>query len=209
MRNEEKLYHSFGELIYAVAKADGQIQDEEYSKLDELIANHEWERTIKWSFNYERNKSSDPENIFKKVINNCESYGPTPAYREFIDVISKIAEASNGVDEAHLEVPSPRAPCFIAVNKKTGELVWEDNSPALDSKAPAPFDNILHGQWGSPALGEVGGKMQAFMPGGDGVLYAYDVASGDLVWWFDLNPKDSAWELGGRGTRNAIISTPQ
>lgn len=115
---------------------------------------------------------------------------------------------SNGVDEAHLEVPSPRAPCFIAVNKKTGELVWEDNSPALDSKAPAPFDNILHGQWGSPALGEIDGKMQAFMPGGDGVLYSYDVATGELLWWFDLNPKDSAWELGGRGTRNAIISTP-
>ncbi len=115
---------------------------------------------------------------------------------------------SNGVDEAHLEVPSPRAPCFIAVNKNTGELVWEDNSPALDSKAPAPFNNILHGQWGSPALGEVDGKMQAFMPGGDGVLYSYDVATGELVWWFDLNPKESTWELGGRGTRNAIISTP-
>ena len=115
---------------------------------------------------------------------------------------------SNGVDEAHLEVPSPRAPCFIAVNKNTGELVWEDNSPALDSKAPAPFDNILHGQWGSPALGKVDGKMLAFMPGGDGVLYTYDVATGELVWWFDLNPKESTWELGGRGTRNAIISTP-
>ena len=115
---------------------------------------------------------------------------------------------SNGVDEAHLEVPSPRAPCFIAVNKNTGEVVWEDNSPALDSKAPAPFDNILHGQWGSPALGTVDGKTQAYMPGGDGVLYAYDVESGELIWWFDLNPKDSVWELGGRGTRNAIISTP-
>lgn len=115
---------------------------------------------------------------------------------------------SNGVDEAHLEVPSPRAPCFIAVNKKTGKVVWEDNSPALDSMAPAPFDNILHGQWGSPAMGEVNGKMQVFMPGGDGVLYTYDALTGDLVWWFDLNPKDSAWELGGRGTRNAIISTP-
>lgn len=115
---------------------------------------------------------------------------------------------SNGVDEAHLEVPSPRAPCFIAVNKKTGELVWEDNSPAVDSKAPAPFDNILHGQWGSPAVGEIDGKAQVFMPGGDGVLYSYDVATGELLWWFDLNPKDSVWELGGRGTRNAIISTP-
>ena len=115
---------------------------------------------------------------------------------------------SNGVDEAHLEVPSPRAPCFIAVNKKTGELVWEDNSPALDSKAPEEWGNILHGQWSSPAIGEIEGKAHVYMPGGDGVLYAYDAESGELVWWFDLNPKDSVWELGGRGSRNAIISTP-
>ena len=115
---------------------------------------------------------------------------------------------SNGVDEAHLEVPSPRAPCFIAVNTQTGELVWEDSSPGLDSKAPEPFNNILHGQWGSPALGEVNGKVQVFMPGGDGILYAFDPTNGEMIWWFDLNPKDSAWELGGRGTRNNIISTP-
>ncbi len=32
---------------------------------------------------------------------------------------------SNGVDEAHLEIPAPRAPSFICVNKESGELVWE------------------------------------------------------------------------------------
>ena len=106
---------------------------------------------------------------------------------------------SNGVDEAHLEVPSPRAPCFLGVNKNTGEVTMEANQP---------FDAILHGQWGSPAVGEVNGKLQVFFPGGDGWLYAHDVESGEEVWKFDLNPKDSKWVLGGRGTRNAIISTP-
>ncbi len=106
---------------------------------------------------------------------------------------------SNGVDEAHLNVPSPRAPCFLAVNKKTGEVVWEANQPK---------DAILHGQWGSPAVGVVNGKAQVFFPGGDGWLYAHDAKTGDEIWKFDLNPKDSIWELGGAGTRNAIISTP-
>lgn len=111
---------------------------------------------------------------------------------------------SNGVDEAHLEVPAPRAPCFLAVNKKTGKVVWEDNTP---------FDQILHGQWSSPAIGEVNGQVQVYFPGGDGWLYAFTPeGDGDgnakLIWKFDLNPKDSKWELGGRGTRNAIISTP-
>ena len=35
---------------------------------------------------------------------------------------------SNGQDESHVNIPSPKAPAIIAVNKKTGKLVWEDNS---------------------------------------------------------------------------------
>jgi outer membrane protein assembly factor BamB len=106
---------------------------------------------------------------------------------------------SNGVDEAHLELPAPRSPSFLALNKKTGEIAWEDNTP---------FDMILHGQWSSPAVGVVNGKGQVYLPGGDGWLYALDAKSGEHIWKFDLNPKDSKWELGGRGTRNAIIATP-
>jgi outer membrane protein assembly factor BamB len=106
---------------------------------------------------------------------------------------------SNGVDEAHLELPSPNAPCFIAVNKHTGELVWERSEPG---------DRVLHGQWSSPAVAEVNGEAVAFFPGGDGILYAYKVADGEPVWQFDLNPKDTRWILGGAGTRNNLIGTP-
>ena len=109
------------------------------------------------------------------------------------------ALTSNGVDEAHLNVPAPRAPSMLGLNKETGEIIWEDNTP---------FDNILHGQWSSPAIALVDGKAQVLFPGGDGWLYALDAKTGEHIWKFDLNPKDSKWELGGRGTRNAIISTP-
>ena len=106
---------------------------------------------------------------------------------------------SNGVDEAHLEVPAPRAPCFLAVNKNTGEIAWEHNQP---------FDAILHGQWGSPSIGVVNGKAQVYFPGGDGWIYAHDAESGEEIWKFDLNPKDTNWELGGAGLRNSILATP-
>ncbi|MFT5527532.1 MAG: outer membrane protein assembly factor BamB, partial [Pirellulaceae bacterium] len=105
---------------------------------------------------------------------------------------------SNGVEEAHKQVVSPRAPCFIAVNKKTGKLVWENREP---------FDKILHGQWSSPTIGIVNGQPQIYFPGGDGWLYALEPKTGNVIWKFDLNPKDSRWLLGSRGTRNNIIST--
>ncbi|HSR52635.1 MAG TPA: PQQ-binding-like beta-propeller repeat protein [Acidobacteriota bacterium] len=105
----------------------------------------------------------------------------------------------NGVDEGHINLPSPFAPSFIAVNKNTGELVWEDASPGT---------KILHGSWSNPAYGVAGGKEQVVFPGGDGWLYSFEPKTGKLIWKFDCNPKDSKWVLGGAGTRNNIISTP-
>ena len=104
-------------------------------------------------------------------------------------------ETSNGQDENHEKVAAPTAPSFIAVDKNTGKVVWKDNSPA---------DRILHGQWASPAVGEAGGVLQAFFPGGDGLLYSFDAHSGNKLWTFDLNPKDAVWPK----TRNYPIATP-
>ncbi len=109
------------------------------------------------------------------------------------------AVTANGVDETHINVPSPDAPSFIALNKNTGELVWEDASPG---------ENILHGQWSNPSYGVIDGTAQVIFPGGDGWVYAFVPESGKLLWKFDCNPKESVWELGGSGTRNNNISTP-
>lgn len=105
----------------------------------------------------------------------------------------------NGVDEGHFNIPAPFSASFLAVNKKTGGLVWEDASPG---------PNILHGSWSNPAYGVVNGEAQVIFPGGDGWIYALNPLDGNLLWKFDLNPKDSVWALGGSGMRNNIISTP-
>jgi len=105
---------------------------------------------------------------------------------------------SNGVDESHINVPSVRGPSFLALNRKTGEVVWEDSSPGRD---------ILHGQWSSPAYGSAGGKNQVIFAGGDGWLYSFVPETGELIWKFDANPKESEWKHG-RGDRNNIIATP-
>lgn len=130
---------------------------------------------------------------------------------------------SNGVDEGHINVPSPKAPSFICVNKKTGKLVWQDNSPSakivagLNNAANQDAflrrlqdrgDKILHGQWSNPAFGVVNGKPQIIFPGGDGWVYSFEPDTGKLIWKFDCNPKTVKYVLGGRGQRNEIIATP-
>ncbi|MCF7975874.1 MAG: PQQ-binding-like beta-propeller repeat protein [Phycisphaerae bacterium] len=104
----------------------------------------------------------------------------------------------NGVDEGHLHIPSQSAPSFVAFNKDTGELVWEYTV----------HDRVLHGQWSSPSAGVVNGKTQIILPGGDGWVYALDALTGEMIWHFNCNPKDSEWELGGYGTKNNLIATP-
>ena len=102
---------------------------------------------------------------------------------------------SNGQDESHVNIPSPKAPAIIAVNKKTGKLAWEDASPG---------DKILHGQWSTPTVGKIGGVDQVVMGQGDGWVRGYEALTGKKLWEFDTNPKDSVWPK----TRNEIISTP-
>ena len=105
------------------------------------------------------------------------------------------AETSNGQDDVHEKITSPSAPSFLAVDKNTGKIVWQDASPG---------NRILHGQWASPAIGDAGGITQVFFPGGDGVLYGFDARTGQKLWSFDLNPKEAVWPK----TRNYVIATP-
>jgi outer membrane protein assembly factor BamB len=112
--------------------------------------------------------------------------------------------SSNGVDDSHLVISAPEAPSFIAMDKNTGKVHWTDASPGK---------NILHGQWSSPTVAYIGDEPQVLFGGGDGWLYGFKAdegkdGKGELLWKFDINPKDTVLELGGRGTRNDIISTP-
>lgn len=105
----------------------------------------------------------------------------------------------NGVDEGHINIPAPSAPSFLALDKRTGETIWSSD---------LPDGAILHGQWSNPAYGVIDGTPQIIFPGGDGWMYGLVPETGEVIWKFDVNPKDSVWELGGAGTRNNIISTP-
>ncbi|HEU4712151.1 MAG TPA: PQQ-binding-like beta-propeller repeat protein [Pyrinomonadaceae bacterium] len=111
-----------------------------------------------------------------------------------------VVGTSNGQNEGHTRVPSPRAPNLIAVNKHSGEVVW---------RAIGAGDRVLHGDWASPAAGNVNGRIQVFYGGGDGVLRAFDGVSGQEVWRFDGNPKDARFlPRPGVFSRSSIIASP-
>jgi outer membrane protein assembly factor BamB len=119
---------------------------------------------------------------------------------------------SNGAAEDYKSVPKPDAPSFVALDKKTGKLVWADNSPG---------GNILDGQWSSPAYAVIGGVPQVVFPGGDGWLYSFNANGGsarkdeggecrrpELLWKFDCNPKESRWKNSPSSDRSNLIATP-
>ncbi|MBV9122103.1 MAG: PQQ-binding-like beta-propeller repeat protein, partial [Planctomycetes bacterium] len=104
----------------------------------------------------------------------------------------------NGRD-ADNNLPSPEAPSFVALDKKSGQVVWQDHSPG---------DKILEGQWSNPVYAEVNGQGQVIFPGGDGWLYGLEAKTGKHLWKFDCNPKASEFKQSGQGTRNYIVATP-
>jgi outer membrane protein assembly factor BamB len=151
---------------------DGDVKDEKLTG--------EFNADIVWRFDMMEEVGAFPHNL---ANSSPVSFG---------DLI--YVSTSNGQDESHVNIPSPKAPAIIAVNKKTGKLVWEDASPS---------DKILHGQWSSPTVGKIGGVDQVIMGQGDGWVRGYEALTGKKLWEFDTNPKDSVWPK----TRNEIIST--
>lgn len=111
-----------------------------------------------------------------------------------------LVSTSNGQNEGHNRVPSPRAPSLVAVDKRSGEVVW---------RAIGAGEHVLHGQWSSPVAANVNGRIQVLFGGGDGWLRSYDASSGHELWRFDGNPKDARWLPRPRVlSRSAIIASP-
>jgi outer membrane protein assembly factor BamB len=97
-----------------------------------------------------------------------------------------------GRDPKTHQVINPAAPSFIAVDRKTGKVIWQDGSPG---------DRILHAQWGSASYGVVDGMPQVAFCGGDGWLYAFEPPTGKLLWKFNLKAHERlpAGEEGSYG----------
>lgn len=100
----------------------------------------------------------------------------------------------NGTDAQGILL-SPKAPSFVAIHKKSGELAWKSDLPGA---------NIIEGQWSNPAYAVVNGKPQVIFPGGDGYLYSLDPKNGDLIWKFNCSTKVNP----DREVQSYLVATP-
>jgi outer membrane protein assembly factor BamB len=142
-----------------------------------------------------------------KVLWTCDLMKDHKVYPHYVtfcsplvvgDMVFVVTGNGRSGGESDKPVPEPKAPSFVAVNKKDGTVAWHDNTPGAE---------IMEGTWASPAYAEINGKGQVIFPGGDGWLYAFEAAKEKkLIWKFDCNPKGSEFRTDSRGTRNYILT---
>jgi hypothetical protein len=177
----EKLYYVTNRGVVMCVDIQGFRDNENDGPITNERLTGQTNADVVWSFDMMEEVGSYPHNLSNS----------SPVLHGDLIYVS----TSNGQAESHVHIPSPRAPSIIALNKDTGKLAWEDNSVE---------DRILHGQWSTPAVGEIGGVVQVVSAQGDGWVRGYEAVSGQKLWEFDTNPKDSVWPR----TRNELIATP-
>ena len=99
MVSKTRLNDAFGELIYAVAIADGMVKPEEIKALEDLLNGHPWASEIQWSFNYELKNRHDLKDSYQKALETLKENGPFEDYNYLVEIIEKIAAESDGVDK--------------------------------------------------------------------------------------------------------------
>ena len=100
MVSKTRLLDAFGELIYAVAIADGVIQPEEIETLNKLLEGHPWANEVQWSFDYELKNQNDLKATYQKALDTLKENGPFEDYHNLVNIIEQIAASSDGIEKS-------------------------------------------------------------------------------------------------------------
>ncbi|MEC5127604.1 PQQ-binding-like beta-propeller repeat protein [Verrucomicrobiales bacterium BCK34] len=155
---------------------------------------------IVWGYNMRSELGVFPHNITSSSVTVSDKY--------------VFASTSNGVDWSHINVPAPFSPCFIALDKETGELVAEE--------ASGIGERTMHCNWSSPAFSaDIAGEPTVVFGAGDGFTYGFhanqfdEEKDGDEtfnllqeLWKVDCCPKEYRFDEAGEPIKYATYPGP-
>lgn len=87
----------FGKILYALAMADGDVQEEELKELKKIVREDEWAKEIELSFNEALDLQMDPKIVFYKNIRIFNTLQTEEYMPYFVNLMKRIAEAYDGI----------------------------------------------------------------------------------------------------------------
>lgn len=93
----------FGRILYAMAMADGEVQEAEVQALHDVIKKNPWAKQVSLSFDLARHLDMDPWIMFLKNMRIFRTQAVDEHYPYFVELLEKIALAHEGI------VPEERA----------------------------------------------------------------------------------------------------
>lgn len=113
MDGVERLYYALGELAYAVAKADGKVNQEERRKIHDIVIkeakchNHNFSISEIIFHILQKEKIFNVEDSYRsamKEIEICRNYLTDDMKAEFVAVLDKVARAFDSITEEERDI---------------------------------------------------------------------------------------------------------
>jgi len=95
MANKEKVFEAFGELLYAVARAEGKVRKDTSEQLEALLEKYTWASDAIWSFKYEKKRKNTFEETYEHAIDTFVAQGPMAEYETFFELLDELSEESH------------------------------------------------------------------------------------------------------------------
>ncbi|UXP31795.1 TerB family tellurite resistance protein [Reichenbachiella agarivorans] len=94
---QKELIDTFGKILYAVAKCDGEVQEEELAIIHQVIDENQWAQELELSFEVEREMGTDPIELFEESMEVFDRHDVRVHYEQFLDLLENVAEAHGGI----------------------------------------------------------------------------------------------------------------
>ena len=107
---------------------------------------------------------------------------------------------ANGVDEGHINIPSPDAPELHRPRQDDRQAPLEEYAAGPEHHARPMVESDLRRVRR--------GRRRSSSPAATAGSTAFEPETGEMIWKFDANPKDAKYELGSEGTKSDFIATP-